>query len=69
MPSTYLRSSKRLKLIKDGSSIFIYDNGCKNNIPLHIKDIVYHPMWAPQDRFKVVKSKHPSYVKYKKKFK
>jgi len=68
MPSTYLRSSKRLKLIKDGSSIFIYDNGCKNNISLHIKDIVSHTIWAPQDKLKVVKSKHPFYVKYKKKF-
>lgn len=69
MPSTYLRITKRLKLIKDGSSIFIYDNGCKANIPLHIKDIVNHPMWAPQNKLKLVKSLHPSLVKYKKKYK
>jgi hypothetical protein len=69
MSRTYLSVFKKLKLIKDGSSIYIYHNGCNNSISLQLKDIVNHPSWIRQDLLKKEKSSHPHLDKYKKKFK
>jgi hypothetical protein len=69
MGRTFLRVIKRLKFLKDGSSIYIYDNGCKNTYALQLKDIVNHPVWAPESEIrKTEKSIHPSLLKYRKKF-
>lgn len=70
MSFTYLRVIKRLKFIKDGSSLYIYHNGCKNTYALQLKDIVNHPAWAPESEKKnTEKSLHPSLLRYRKKFK
>lgn len=63
-----LRCIKKLKILKDGSAIYIYHNGCRNNYALLIKDIVKHPVWLPQSKLKLDKKSHPSLEKYRKKF-
>ncbi len=69
MSCTYLRVIKRLKFLKDGSSLYIYDNGCKNSYALQLKDILDHPSWAEKSETKnTEKSIHPSLLKYNKKF-
>jgi hypothetical protein len=70
MSRTYLRVIKKLKFLKDGSSLYMYSNGCKNTYALQQKDIVNHPDWAPESQTKTTeKSIHPSLLKYRKKFK
>jgi hypothetical protein len=69
MSRTFLRVIKKLKFLKDGSSIYLFDNGCKNTYALQQKDIVNHPSWTPDTLVKnTEKSIHPSLLKYRKKF-
>jgi len=66
MSKTHLRASKILRILNDGSSVYKYDNGCRNNLVLHKVDV--SALWN-KTKEETSPKKDMSYAeKYKKKF-
>jgi hypothetical protein len=66
MSKTYLRVSKILRILNDGSSHYKYDNGCRNNLFLYVKD--HRPILDKNEKTNLLKKSYSSAQKYKKKF-
>ena len=69
MSKTYLRLYKKLKVLNDGSSVYKYDNGCKNSSSLFKKDISISLPWSKNQDNDVLKKDLSLLEKYKKKYK
>lgn len=69
MSKTYLRLYKKLKVLNDGSSVYKYDNGCKNSSMLFKKDITISSPWNKNQVNDVSKKDLSLLEKYKKKYK
>lgn len=66
MSKTYLRASKILRILNDGSSHYKYDNGCRNNLVLYAKDL--STTWNKINKENTPKKDLSYAEKYKKKF-
>ena len=69
MSKTYLRLYRKLKVLNDGSSVYKYDNGCKNSSYLFKKDISISLPWSKNQDNDVSKKDLSLLEKYKKNIK
>lgn len=69
MSRTYLRIYKKLKVLNDGSSVYKYDNGCKNSQSIFKKDISTSLPWSNNQDNDFSQKDLSLIEKYKKKFK
>ena len=69
MKKSFLKSTVKLKVINDGSSIHKWEHPWKGWVPLTTKDISLHPLWDNNLKKEKNQSQLTSIQKYMKTFK